>query len=236
MNRLKWLPLLVCVAMLLGFADRPRDPWVFRCVLDQKPRMVVLALHESLYAAFDATNCSLYKAWKGDVKFQGAVYDSVHGPQPVVRGDVLLATDEATPWTITQHGNTLHFKTIWRGYRIENDRVTLLYELQTEKAGSLGIEERVDVANATAETAQLVREVTTRSVPPGIAVSLAVPCAQVNDRPVPVEVDGKATTYEPGARTQTVALKSNSTTTISTTVRFTPKNAAPATDAKGAER
>jgi hypothetical protein len=49
--------------------SRPRDPWVFRCVLDRKPRMVTLALAEDLWVAYDATNCGLARAWKGGVKF-----------------------------------------------------------------------------------------------------------------------------------------------------------------------
>jgi hypothetical protein len=79
---------LAALAVMSGFADRPRDPWVFRCVLDKNPRMVVIALHEHLWVAYDTTTCSLYKAWDGDVKFQGAVYDDIHGPQPETRGEV----------------------------------------------------------------------------------------------------------------------------------------------------
>jgi cytochrome c len=219
-----------------GAAERPRDPWVFRCVLDQRPRMVVLALHESLWAAYDATTCSLYKAWKGDVKFQGAVYDTVHGPQPVVRGDVLLSDERGEVWNVTQTGQPLDVKTIWRGYRLENNQVILLYELRTEQVGSIGVEERVDVEQVTTETALLVRTISTRSVPPDTRVTLTIPCAQLNDRPVPVVVDNTRLNAEPGARATTVSLKSNAATAVATIVRFTPKGATSDTEGKGADQ
>lgn len=70
----------------VGRPERPRDPWVFRSVLDGEPRMVVLALHEDLWVAYDAGNGELARAWTGDVVFRGAVHDAVHGPQPESRG------------------------------------------------------------------------------------------------------------------------------------------------------
>ena len=50
---------------------RPMDPWVFRSVLDKKPRMVTAALDDNLFVAYDARACQIYKAWKGGVTFLG---------------------------------------------------------------------------------------------------------------------------------------------------------------------
>lgn len=77
--------------------DRPRDPWVFRSVLDEQARMIVVALHERLWLAYDASNGELAKAWAGDVVMQGAVHDAVHGPQPVSRGRMLLGRAPLAP-------------------------------------------------------------------------------------------------------------------------------------------
>ncbi len=44
--------------------ERPREAWVFRSVLDLKPRMVTAALSEDVWVAYDARTASLYKAWK----------------------------------------------------------------------------------------------------------------------------------------------------------------------------
>ena len=62
--------------------DRPQDPWVFRSVLDSIPRIATVGLHDDMWVAYNTANCSVYKAWKGSVNFDGAVYTTVHGPQP----------------------------------------------------------------------------------------------------------------------------------------------------------
>src|SRR5690242_11891418 len=51
---------------------RARDPWVQRCALDGRPRMVVFALDKEMFCAYDAQHCSLYAAWKGSVRGSGA--------------------------------------------------------------------------------------------------------------------------------------------------------------------
>ena len=50
-----------------ALADRPNDPFVFRSVMDKRPRMVTIALHDNLWASYSADSCSLYKTWKGGV-------------------------------------------------------------------------------------------------------------------------------------------------------------------------
>ncbi len=45
--------------------ERPRDPWVFRSVLDERPRMITMALHKNMWSAYDTQKCGLYKAWQG---------------------------------------------------------------------------------------------------------------------------------------------------------------------------
>ena len=67
-------------------AERPNPMRVFRSVLDERARMITVPLHDDMWLAYDATDCALYKAWTGDVKFDGAVYTTVHGPQPTARG------------------------------------------------------------------------------------------------------------------------------------------------------
>src|SRR5688572_10613259 len=65
---------------------RPRDPWVFRSVLDKQPRMITATLADEMYVAYDARYCGLYKAWKGEVILDGPVYTIKHGPQPTSEG------------------------------------------------------------------------------------------------------------------------------------------------------
>ena len=84
--------------------DRPHDPWVFRSVLDTQARMVTLALDDNLWVAYSAEFGSLYKAWKGRVEFDGAVYTTAHGPQPLSIGDAWILNDIEMPWRLKVNG------------------------------------------------------------------------------------------------------------------------------------
>ena len=143
MRKLTVFLALSAMVLLTGFTDRPRDPWVFRCVLDKRPRMVVIALHEHLWVAYDATTCSLYKAWDGDVKFQGAVYDDVHGPQPVSRGEAYFIDNFKGLLSVTQSQREL--KLAWRGYRYEDEGVVLMYDVKLDDGTVVHISERPEV-------------------------------------------------------------------------------------------
>ena len=103
-------------------ADRPATPWVFRSVLDKKARMVTIALNKELYVAYDATDCSLHKYWKGDVDFRGAVYTTEHGPQPTSRGAAYAVANDESPWK-SIGGDELTARFL--GYEISGDQVHL---------------------------------------------------------------------------------------------------------------
>ena len=61
--------------------ERPHSPYVFRSVLDKNPRMVTFAMSDEMWAAYSTIDCGLYKAWQGNVNFDGTVYNTTHGPQ-----------------------------------------------------------------------------------------------------------------------------------------------------------
>jgi len=56
-------------------ATRGRDPWAFRMILENKTRMLVLALRSDLWAAYNPANGTLHKVWNGGIQFQGKVWD-----------------------------------------------------------------------------------------------------------------------------------------------------------------
>jgi hypothetical protein len=105
---------------------RPCDPWVLRCVLDGNPRMLVIALGEDLWLAYDTTTCSLAKAWVGDVDFDGPVYTSAHGPQPVSRGETLPDPFAGSTWMVAP-GERARVR--FAGYTLNAGHVTLHWDL-----------------------------------------------------------------------------------------------------------
>jgi hypothetical protein len=95
-----------------------RDPWIFRCVLDDNPRMLVMSLGHRLWLAFDTQRCVVHKVWQGDVALSGAVYDGRHGPQPQAVGTILLGRAPQSTASVR-----------YRGYRLDKGVATLLYDL-----------------------------------------------------------------------------------------------------------
>lgn len=112
--------------------ERPRDLWVFRSVLDQKARMVTAALSDEMWVAYDGQTASLYKAWKGGVNFDGAVYTTVHGPQPTSKGYAYYT--DATPeveWSLIRGNEMITPEVNYKGHRFVNGQVVFKYELIT---------------------------------------------------------------------------------------------------------
>lgn len=121
--------------------ERPNDPWVFRSVLDDRARMITLALDSSLWLAYDAQYGSLYKAWKGGVEFDGAVYTYRHGPQPNSLGNAYFEGTERQAWRIRKDGKLITPKVSYKGHKFEHDRVILSYELTLSDGHTVSIEE-----------------------------------------------------------------------------------------------
>ncbi len=112
--------------------ERPREQWVFRSVLDEQARMVTAALHDEMWVAYSAQTGDLYKAWKGGVKLEGAVYTTVHGPQPTSQGYAYFEQPvaNASSWVLIKNGEQIVPEVQFRGHRIENGWVTFSIELR----------------------------------------------------------------------------------------------------------
>lgn len=128
-------------AVQVPVPTRPRDPFVFRCVLDKKPRMVTIALSPEMWIAYDATTCSMYKAWKGNVHFDGAVYTTVHGPQPTSVGESYTEGPTGDVWTAEIGEKQVPLRVKWLGYEIHGGRVHLNYQLFLEDGRHLRVQE-----------------------------------------------------------------------------------------------
>ena len=129
-----YLLFLLTIAGCSHPVERPRDPWVFRSVLDERPRMISMALHEDLWSAYDTQKCGLFKAWKGDVIFDGAVYTTKHGPQPTTSGtDYLTDPLDHTVWSLHDGTGWQPVTPDYRGHRIRDGQVILSYQIGNDE-------------------------------------------------------------------------------------------------------
>jgi cytochrome c len=158
--------------------ERGHDPWIFRSVLDQQPRMLTLALGKGLWAAYDATTCTLYKAWTGGVNFDGPVYTTVHGPQPTTEGEDLLDPLAGSHWQIVFGDTRVIVQPRWMGYRLVGNRAHLEYALPLPNGNEIGVVETPELVTDGAGAMGLLRVFRLSDVPPGARVFL-----RANERP-----------------------------------------------------
>ena len=109
--------------------NRPTENWVFRSVLDKKSRIATVALNKNMWLAYNTQTATLYKAWKGGVDFDGAVYTTRHGPQPTSLGYAYYAHNEA--WVLFDNEKEIKPKVQYKGHRFENGEVIFKFLLET---------------------------------------------------------------------------------------------------------
>ncbi len=226
---MKKIPLLTLIAVLawLGCSpqgpgiERPQNPWVFRSVLDKQPRMITLALHDHLWAAYRTETGALYQVWKGRVHFDGAVYTTAHGPQPTTMGDIWFRNDFSTPWQVQKDGAAPGHTLQYRGHRFADGHVTLHYELRLDDNHIIHVYETPEFVQGENGQTGFQRRFETRDVPPGVTVQLKVNLASLLPEKG-IHTDGKFT--EAGRETRStggvnwvevtgdLALKSNGKT------------------------
>ncbi|MCB0706658.1 MAG: DUF1080 domain-containing protein [Saprospiraceae bacterium] len=170
---------LTCLLASCGSPDstsyeRANAPWVFRSVLDGQPRMVTLALNDNLWVAYSAQNGSLYKAWKGGVNFDGAVYTTVHGPQPSSLGDAWIESTQKEPWTYLQNGNPAEARLQYKGHKFEKGQAWLHYQLHASPNDVIDIWERPEYITSAEGLTGLERTFKTANVPEGGQVQLSM--------------------------------------------------------------
>jgi len=176
-NFFRLLPIVLLFAIVAACdsnkeTKRPQDPWVFRSVLDKKARMVTAALHDDLYVAYDAQKCQLYKAWKGGVIFDGAVYTTNHGPQPTTKGYAYFTSSSNAPvWFLNTNGSDEAVTPIFRGHRMTDGHVTFLFAFDTKNGKRIMLEETPEHASKENKTG-LKRSFTPSGIPAGSALKL----------------------------------------------------------------
>ncbi len=180
--------------------ERGHDPWVFRSVLDLQPRMVTLALRDSFWVAYDAQRAALYKVWRDGVEFDGPVYTTAHGPQPVSLGDAYLVSPHREPWRVLRDGAEIRPRVQYRGHRFRAGQATLRYELHLDDGTRIVVTERPEYVEEAGGRHGLQRSFTTEGVPGGAQVVLHVHLNSLSDAGS-YETDGR---FEAGSPSEMV--------------------------------
>lgn len=150
------------------------EPWVFRSVLDEHPRMITLALDKELFVAYHTQTCAMYKAWKGDVMLDGAVYTTYHGPQPSSLGSDYFINEIEDPWKVYVDGASMTGNMQYSGHRFDKGEVCLMYRLQVDDDRYIDIEEKSMFRKTGAGFPVFEREFNIVSNPSGLMVGIMI--------------------------------------------------------------
>lgn len=155
-----------------GSSKRPIENWVFRSVLDLNPRMITLALSDQVWASYHTATGGIYKVWKGSVYFDGAVYTSAHGPQPITLGNSYFENQYTSPWFLMKGKDSVDIQYLYRGHRFVKGKVQLMYQLNSESLPkSILIYEEIETVTKKGRPV-FQRTFTTSEVPDGYQVGL----------------------------------------------------------------
>ncbi len=153
--------------------ERPLDVWTFRSVLDKKPRMLTVALDSQLYVAYDLSQSTLYKAWKGGVSMEGAPYTSKKNIQPTSWGTSYISDSLwQQEWVVKRNGKKEASTITNKGYSFKDDQVYLEYALILSTGDSILVEERPEFIKDKAGRPGFERWFKTDGVPEGTNIVL----------------------------------------------------------------
>ncbi|MEL7251012.1 MAG: family 16 glycoside hydrolase [Bacteroidota bacterium] len=152
--------------------ERPHSPWVFRSVLDGQARMLTVALHDNLWLAYSAETAALAKAWKGSVNFDGAVYTTVHGPQPSSLGNLWFNSPYRQPWRVFHNEQELRPRVQFRGHEFVDGQIWIKYELALDDGSVINVKEQPEYTTNKYRQTGLERTFVTENVPEGHKVLL----------------------------------------------------------------
>ena len=213
--------------------ERPHSPFVFRSVLDKNARMITFALSDELWAAYKIGDCSLYKAWQGNVNFEGPVYNTMHGPQPTTIGNAYMENNTDEVWRLKDaNGSKLDVTVNYKGHRMVNGGAEMIYEMNAPGLESpIVITEQPEARLSETNQPIFDRLFTTKNVPEGYAVNFAF-----NTNSIVVEsnidTDGQLAVYDKKENqinkrsilelNGILALNSNASTFLNTTFIASP--------------
>lgn len=148
--------------------QRPDEIWARRSVLDQRPRMLSLALSTDRYIAYDVEKCGLYKFWRGGIYWDGAAYNNIKTVQPTSWGTAYWEEKaEENTWWIEKDGVTEVLDAQSKGYIIQDNAITIRYQLTLADGTVIAIKEQPEVHSLPNNQVTLYRDIYTEGVPTG---------------------------------------------------------------------
>ncbi|MDF1695381.1 MAG: DUF1080 domain-containing protein [Saprospiraceae bacterium] len=153
--------------------ERPHSPFVFRSVLDKNPRMITFALSDEIWAAYSTNDCGLYKAWNGNVNFEGTVYNTHHGPQPTTIGNAYMENDVEKIWVLKDgNGTDLNATVSYQGHKLINDGAAIMLEMNAPGLETpISITEQPEASISDSNQPIFERTFTTENVPEGYTIN-----------------------------------------------------------------
>ncbi len=130
--------------------------------------MLVLALNDEMWAAYDVQQARLYKVWKGGISFNGPMYDNRHQIQPSTQeAAYMVNTARQSLWRLNSNGTERSVQAEFLGYKLKNNQVTIRWEIPIDdeniiveetpefvldESGRPGLERAYDISNVPAGT------------------------------------------------------------------------------------
>ena len=123
-------------------ADPTAHPRVYRSVFEGRPGMLGADLGQGVWISYDTRNAALYRIWPGGIRFEGAVYDSRHGPQPTAVGPAWTLRTGESAWRLIVGGEPVVPEIRYLGHRRTKGGLILSSELRYEDL-VIAVEEEV---------------------------------------------------------------------------------------------
>lgn len=162
-----------CTTDDVEIPSRPMDPWAFRSVLDKRPRMLTLALDTACFAAYDLGKGQLYKVWKGGVLLEGTVFTNKKNIQPSSWGTSYYGEGSLpNRWVVSKNGKHLSFETQYKGYLLEDNRITIRFELKLDDGRVVKIQEQPEFIRNAQNQPGFKRSFSGSEIPDGLEVFL----------------------------------------------------------------
>ena len=119
-----------------------QTPRVFAGMLDDRSRVLFVALDRSVWLAYDTDLGQLYKIWLGSLSDPALLAPSFLGEGPTIEGTELFRDGAELKWHIIRNGVETQPEVSYQGFRLSGNELILVYALDTVYGQRILVEER----------------------------------------------------------------------------------------------